>query len=405
MRWVAVISLRSNGEWENQKNITRRIAGRPLFVWGIEQAIASDCFDAVCIATEFPEICEKLLGELPGAQEFVKILSDRSVVPASGGSCTSGLLELQKSFPFDAMCLIEASCPLTRAEDFRVAKDKFLAENLDSLVTVVRSKRSLWTCARAPMGGALMKNATSQTPQGPEEYFMENGAFSITRATALTEYGACLGGRIGIHEMPAETAIEITEEAGWVAVELLLSNQKSASAKARARQVKALVLDVDGTLTDAGMYYGAAGEALKKFNTRDAHGLQLLREHGMTVCVITTEESAAVEARMKKLRIEEYYPGVRNKFPLLLELARRWDVSLQNIAYVGDDLSDLECLSRVGCAFCPADAVPQVSQQAHYICEHPGGHGAVREVCDLILEARESNAGNISELRSAGKAF
>jgi YrbI family 3-deoxy-D-manno-octulosonate 8-phosphate phosphatase len=402
MRCVAVISLRSTGEWGNQKNIMRRIAGRPLFSWALEQAIASECFDAIYVATEFPEICDKLLTELPGAQGFVKTLSDFAVIPGGKGSEKSALLEFQKNLSCDAVCVIEASYPLTRAEDFRAAKDKFLAGNFDSLVTAVPLKRSLWIRAGVAVSGALTKGPG---PQGSEEYLMENGAFSITRTKALKESGSCLDGRIGIHEMPAETAIEITEEAGWLTVEQLLSNRKPASARARARQVHTLVLDVDGTLTDAGMYYGPAGEALKKFNTRDAHGLQLLRERGVTVCVITTEESAAVEARMRKLRIEEYYPGVGNKLPLLLELAKRWDVSLQNIGYVGDDLSDLECLSRVGCAFCPADAVPQVRQQAHYICEHTGGHGAVREVCDLILEARASNASNISELRPAGEAF
>jgi N-acylneuraminate cytidylyltransferase len=190
--------------------------------------------------------------------------------------------------------------------------------------------------------------------------------------------------------MPAEASIEIAGDAGWTAVEQLLLKQKLMSAKARALQVKVLVLDVDGTLTDAGMYYGPAGEALKKFNTRDAHGLQLLRENGVTVCVISTEDSPAVAARMKKLRIDEYYPGVQNKLPLLLELTQRWGISLQNIGYVGDDLSDLKCLSRVGSAFCPADAVPEILRQVHYVCKHSGGHGAVCEVCDLILQSRET---------------
>ena len=88
----------------------------------------------------------------------------------------------------------------------------------------------------------------------------------------------------------------------------------------------------------------------------------------------------------KKLCIDEYYPGVRNKFPLLLELADRWNISLLNIAHIGDDLSDLECLRQAGTAFCPADSVPEVLQQAHYVCKNPGGGGAVREACDLILK-------------------
>ena len=387
MRWVALIPLRSNREWGTQKNITQRMAGRLPFAWSLEQAIASCCFDALYIATDLPDIREKLLSELPEAHENVRILSDPTVAAIGEGSGNGALLEFQRLTAFDAACVIAPTFPLTRAADFRAAKHKFLAENLDSLVTAVRLKRPLWTTAGIPVKSGAMKNRG--VAHGSQEYLMETGAFFIARAQTPRECGSHLDGHCGIHEMAAETSLEITDEAGWVAAERFLSDQKLAAARARARQIRALVLDVDGTLTDAGMYYGPAGEALKKFNTRDAHGLQRLREHGITVCVITTEDSPAVEARMKKLRIEEYYPGVGNKLPLLLELAKRWDISIGDIGYVGDDLSDLECLSRVGSAFCPADAVPQVMQQVHYVCDSPGGHGAVREVCELILESRE----------------
>jgi N-acylneuraminate cytidylyltransferase len=188
--------------------------------------------------------------------------------------------------------------------------------------------------------------------------------------------------------MPAETAIEIDDEADWIVVEQLLLRQKLASIQMGVSQIKAFILDVDGTLTDGGMYYGADGEALKKFNTRDAHGLQLLRENGIRVCVFSSEDSPAVAARMKKLNIAEYYPGIRNKLAALERKIKLWGISLQDIAYMGDDLCDLECLSQAGAALCPADAVPEILQRAHYVCTRPGGHGAVREACDLILRIK-----------------
>ncbi len=385
MRWVAFVPLRENCE-SIPVGTARRMAGRTLFAWSLEQAIASGCFDAIYITTDSSaEIRKKISDEFPGMDKMVKVL-DCPAATSGAGSMDSTLLEFQQKIPFDVVCLVGAASPLTRAEDFRAAKHKFLSENLDSLLTAVRSKRFLWTQAGEPVDHAPDKRLS---PRNPEGYLVENGAFYLTGAKSLADHGRCLGGHIGIHEMAAETAIEITDEAGWIAVEQLLLTQKLISAKARASQVKALVLDVDGTLTDAGMYYGPAGEALKKFNTRDAHGLQLLREKGIGVCVISTEDSPAVAARMRKLRIDEYYPGVRNKLPLLLELAQRWGIALQDIGYIGDDLGDLECLSRAGSAFCPADAVPEVLLQAHYICEHPGGHGAVHEVCDLILQSGE----------------
>jgi len=384
MRWVAFMPMHENLE-SVPVNGARRIAGRPLFAWGLEQAIASGCFDAIYLATDSPaEICKKVSDEFPSADKMVRVRDYSAIM--SDGSTDRVLLEFQEKIPFDVVCLIQAASPLTRAEDFCAARHKFLSERLDSLLTAVQSKRFLWTRAGASVDYDSVKRLS---PRSLEGYLVENGAFYLTSAESLRDYGCRLGGRIGIHEMAAETAIEMIDEAGWMVVEQLLLKQKLISAKARASRVKALVLDVDGTLTYAGMYYGPAGEALKKFNTRDAHGLQLLRENGISVCVISTEDSPAVAARMKKLHIDEYYPGVRNKLPLLLELSKRWGISPQNIGYVGDDLSDLECLSWVGSAFCPADAVSEILRQAHYVCTHSGGHGAVREVCDLILLSSE----------------
>ncbi|SEL35972.1 N-acylneuraminate cytidylyltransferase [Nitrosovibrio tenuis] len=385
MRWVALMPLRGNSE-SPPGNSARNMAGRPLFAWTLEQALAAECFDTIYITTASPEIRQKLSDESLLANKRVEVLDYSDATGAGTGDIDSALFEFQQHAAFDVVCLIQATSPLTRAEDFRAAKHQFLAEDLDSLLTAVQSKRFFWTRTGTPVDHDPMKRSASQNRKG---YAVENGAFYLTRAKWLKDHGCHLGGRIGIHEMAAETAIDIGDEAGWSVVERLLAKQKLISATARASQVKALVLDVDGTLTDAGMYYGPAGEALKKFNTRDAHGLQLLREKGVSVCIISTEDSPAVAARMRKLHIDEYYPGIRNKFPLLLELAQRWGISLLNIAYIGDDLSDLECLSHVGTAFCPADAVPEILRQAHYVCECSGGHGAVREVCDLILKSSE----------------
>lgn len=384
MRWVGFMPLRANSKSIIEKNV-RTMAGRPLFAWSLEQAIASHCFDDIYVATDSRKFRETVNDEFPGA---VTVLDRSPITCTDTASTESAMLEFQQRIPFDVICLIQATSPLTRAEDFRAAKRKFLAENLDSLLTAVPSKRFFWTTTGKPINYDATKRPRRQDFSG---CLMENGAFYLTRAKILEDCQNRLGGRIGIHEMAAETAIEIDEETDWVVVEQLLLRQKLMSARTRASQIKALMLDVDGTLTDGGMYYGADGEALKKFNTRDAHGLQLLREHGIRVCVISTEKSAAVEARMKKLHIEEYHPGVQDKFSLLLELTKRWGISLQDTAYVGDDLSDLKCLTCVGNAFCPADSVPEVLQQADYVCKYPGGNGAVREVCDFILKVSTAN--------------
>jgi N-acylneuraminate cytidylyltransferase len=150
-----------------------------------------------------------------------------------------------------------------------------------------------------------------------------------------------------------------------------------------------LIIDVDGTLTDGGMYYGPDGEALKKFNTRDGMGLQRIRQAGIRLCVMTQEQSKAVHARMRKLKIDNYHPGVDDKLALLHEVAKDWDLPLEAIAYMGDDWNDLPCLTTAGYAFCPQDAAPEIKAAAAYVTSRRAGRGAVREVCDLLLAHRE----------------
>ncbi len=381
MRWVAFMPLRANSKSIPDKNI-RSIAGRPLFAWSLEQAIFSQCFNEIYVATDSSRIRRMVLNEFSSG---VTVLDRSAETCTDTASTESALLEFQQKIAFDVVGLIQATSPLTQADDFRAAKHKFVAENLDSLLTAVPSKRFFWTQSGTPINYHPAKRPRRQDFDG---WLMENGAFYLTRVKVLEETGSRLGGRIGIHEMPAETAIEIDDEADWIVVEQLLLRQKLASIQMGASQIKAFILDVDGTLTDGGMYYGADGESLKKFNTRDAHGLQLLRENGIRICIFSSEDSPAVAARMKKLNIAEYHPGVKNKLAALENKIKLWGISLQDIAYMGDDLCDLACLSQVGTAICPADAVPEILQRAHYVCTHSGGHGAVREACDLILRIK-----------------
>lgn len=154
-------------------------------------------------------------------------------------------------------------------------------------------------------------------------------------------------------------------------------------------RVRLLAMDADGVLTDGGMYYSASGEALKKFNTRDGHGIGLLRAAGIGAAIITGERSGATASRARKLRIRELHQGIADKKKVLEKMSARLGVSLEEIAYIGDDLNDLEALSAAGFSACPADAVAAVRRAADYVCRAKGGEGAVREVCDLLLSLRD----------------
>ncbi|MFO7155549.1 MAG: HAD hydrolase family protein [Pseudomonadota bacterium] len=156
----------------------------------------------------------------------------------------------------------------------------------------------------------------------------------------------------------------------------------------RARKVELLVLDVDGVLTDGGLYYGPDGEALKRFDVRDGHGIVLCRDAGLPTAILSARVSPAVEARARELRIPFVLQGERDKGTGLDRLLRRCGLPAEALAYIGDDLNDLPVLARVGFSAAPADARPEVRERVHYVCESRGGHGAVRELCELILRAK-----------------
>src|SRR2546426_1092751 len=159
--------------------------------------------------------------------------------------------------------------------------------------------------------------------------------------------------------------------------------------QARLQRVQMLAMDVDGVLTDAGMYYSESGDALKKFNALDGMGIKMLQTAGVVTAFITREKTTIVERRGQKLAVPEVHQGIDDKLAMLTALAKKYGLSLDQVAYIGDDVNDLEALRAVGFSAAPADAMPSVLKAVHYICAKKGGEGAVRELADLILTARK----------------
>lgn len=155
-----------------------------------------------------------------------------------------------------------------------------------------------------------------------------------------------------------------------------------------ARELRLLVLDVDGVMTDGALYFGARGEMLKAFNSRDGHGIKLLQATGIRVAVISGRRSAAVARRCRDLGIRHVFQGVDNKGKAYGELLRRLKIGAAQSACVGDDTPDIPMFARAGLAVAVRDAHPLARSAAHRVTTLQGGRGAVREVCDWLLDAR-----------------
>lgn len=160
------------------------------------------------------------------------------------------------------------------------------------------------------------------------------------------------------------------------------------SLRERAARVKLLALDVDGVLTDGRLFYGPDGEALKVFDVKDGLGLRLLREEGIHVAVISAKRSAMLERRLSDLKIPDACLGREDKRRALDEVCARVGATLDEVCFVGDDAFDLPVLRVVGLSAAPSDAHPMVTREVAWVVEARGGRGAVREVCDALLDAR-----------------
>ncbi|EGB13761.1 3-deoxy-D-manno-octulosonate 8-phosphate phosphatase, YrbI family [Pseudodesulfovibrio mercurii] len=161
-----------------------------------------------------------------------------------------------------------------------------------------------------------------------------------------------------------------------------------ADATALARKIKLLVLDVDGVLTDGGLYYGDEGLLMKRFNVQDGLGIKMAQAVGLEIGVITGLNQRPVENRVRELGIKYYYAGHHRKVPLFEEMCEKAGVAPEEAAYMGDDWIDLAVMRRAGLALCVPNAVPEAVEAADWVSTRSGGHGAVREAIAFILEAR-----------------
>lgn len=155
--------------------------------------------------------------------------------------------------------------------------------------------------------------------------------------------------------------------------------------------IKLLVMDVDGTLTDGKIYMSAGGELMKAFNIKDGYAIARLKEYGIVPAIITGRKSEIVQQRCTELKITELHQGIENKLFKLKEICTKKGLSLSQVAYIGDDVNDLLCIQQCGVTACPADAVKAVKDKANFVCSEKGGEGAVREFCEYIISQQKSS--------------
>jgi len=159
----------------------------------------------------------------------------------------------------------------------------------------------------------------------------------------------------------------------------------------KCQKIKLVLTDVDGVLTDGSMYYSKHGEELKKFNTRDGMGVELLQNKDIMTIMVTKEKSLISIKRAKKIKVKEICSGIINKEKEIYRISKKYNVPFSNIAYIGDDVNDLQPLKICGFSATPADGHDDLKKIVHYTCKMKGGYGAFREFVDIILFSQKNN--------------
>ena len=383
-RVIAFIPVRGGSKSIPLKNI-KLFCGKPLVCWNIEALKSCSLVDEVIVATDSNEIWNTV-----ECRHYAKtVLYRRSAENACDTASTESVMleyidnaHLAKD---DIFMLVQATSPLTESIHFSEALQMYSNGEYDSILTCVRNYRFFWNEDGTSMNYDYMNRPRRQNFSG---MLMENGAFYINTVGNILSNGNRLGGKIGIYEMPEYTATEIDEPDDWTILESLMQRHVLSKLHSKKKQIKLFLCDVDGTLTDGGMYYSESGDELKKFNTRDGMGFQLLREAGIKTGIITSENTKIVENRTKKLNIDFLCQSKRDggKVAAAQKICDEIGITFDEVAYIGDDINCYDLLLSVGIAACPADANVKITKCPSILkLESKGGEGCVREFVDRYI--------------------
>lgn len=386
---VAFIPVRGGSKSIPLKNI-KPINGKPLVYWTLKAACGCKYIDRVYVATD-SDIIKNTVKSFKFDTEanlFCKVeVIGRSTESASDTASTEfAMIEFAKNYEFDNIVLVQATSPLLQSDDLDRGFDVFNKDGIDSVISVVPQKRFLWAYDKQGFVHPTNYDVFNRPRrQEFDAYLVENGAFYITSKEKLLKSHNRVSGNIKAVEMKEDAFFEIDEPSDWITIETLMK-KNGISATVKIPQIKLFLTDCDGCLTDGGMYYSEFGDELKKFNTRDGMGFARLREMGIITGIVTSENVKLNRRRAEKLKLDIIETGCKDKVATVKRICEERDIDLYNVAYVGDDINDLDVIKIVGLGCCPADAMPQVRKVAKLVSNANGGKGAIRELIERIID-------------------
>lgn len=389
---TAVIPARGGSKGLPRKN-TLDLAGHPLVAHAILAAKTARHIDAVYVSTDDAEIAAIARRYGAGVIDRPEALSGATA--SSESAVLHALEELgQRGEPnCELVMMIQCTSPLTIAEDLDGLVETLLHDGSDSAFIAVPFHHFLW---RRGEGGAAEginhEGAKRKRRQDLEPQYLENGAAYVMRTALFRETGERFCGRTSVHVVDASRSLEIDDAVDFARAAATLDELRlDRLVEQLPVDVQALVMDFDGVFTDNTVYVLEDGREAVRASRGDGMGLSMLRATGMPLFILSKERNPVVTARANKLKIE-CQQSTDDKLPAMMAWLEARGIEPASAVYVGNDVNDLECLRAAGCGVVPSDAHPRALAAADVVLSQPGGGGALRELCDLIL-ARRATAG------------
>lgn len=379
---VAIIPARGGSKGVPRKNVLP-VAGVPLVARAVSSALSSGAIDHVYVSTDDAEIAEVAIAA--GAA----VIDRPAEIAGDTASSESAVLHAldaieERGVTVGTVVFLQATSPFIPSDGIAEGVRLVSSGEYDSAFSAYETYGFLWARGSDGSAGAVNHDASFRPRrQDREPHYMETGAFYVFDAAGFRQAKHRFFGRIGIVEVPENSAIEIDnlfefEMAGALAH--LLEQPE-------AIPVDAIVTDFDGVHTDDAVHVDTAGNESVRVLRGDGMGVSLLRKAGIPLLILSTETNGVVRARADKLRVPVIH-GLDDKATALREWAQQNGVDLSRTAYVGNDVNDLEAMTLVGWPIAVADARPEVRAAARVVLTRAGGQGAVREVIDRVLAAR-----------------
>lgn len=386
---LALIPARGGSKGIPRKNV-RLLAGKPLVAHSIVQARQTPGVTRVVVSTDDEEIAA--LSQQWGA-EVVRRPVEISGDTASSESALAHALDTlrdREGWEPDRVVFLQATSPCRRPGEIAAALETLEREQADSLLSVGPVHGFVWRVEKDGRARSFSYDHLKRPRrQDAPEDLIENGSIYVFKPWVLRQHNNRLGGKVALHRMSALDSFQIDEPGDFDLLEALMARRLAPAAPRAAElaRIALVVLDFDGVLTDNRVLVMEDGREGVACDRGDGLGIARLRQAGVEVAVLSKERNPVVAARCRKLGIE-CAQGCDEKLPALQALCAQRGLGPEQTAYAGNDVNDLECLRWAGLPVAVADALPEVLAAARWTTPRPGGRGAVRDLCDLLLQAR-----------------